>query len=106
MSKKEFNILSWTTINLGVSSHKMGLLSSERKHFYRFDVWVLTVHTLKGFYSNYHQNKSREQLKINLTDFYSKLQTQNIKHKIFTGLHLHPTYIKLHRKSRRQSIIL
>ena len=41
-----------------------------------------SLHTLKGFYSNYHQNKSREQLKINLTDFYSKLETQNIKPEI------------------------
>ena len=40
-------------------------------------IFEASVHTLKGFYSNYHQNKSREQLKINLTDF-SKLT--NRKH--------------------------
>ena len=36
---------------------------------------------LLKFSSNYHQNKSREQLKINLRDLYSKLKTEEAKHK-------------------------
>ena len=45
------------------------------------DTFKVSLHTLKGFYSNYHQNKSREQLKINLRDLYSKLKTEEAKHK-------------------------
>ena len=59
----------------------LNTLVKQNVSFYFF-LQSCSLHTLKGFYSNYHQNKSREQLKINLTDFYSKLETQNIKHEI------------------------